>query len=454
MRRDVCGGKRGDGHRRGKRVRRAESSRIRLGKPDDSVTGVAGLARFGSFAESLGLDRQLRGLFFELKAGPLVVYPMENQIRLLIDATVVGEKRVFGLEYLAADPLFVRLAGGVVPSIDTVYRDLARFDEMSLIYLEGLMALHGAALADRSAKEWSHLDIDTTVEPLFGRQEGALPGPNPRYPGRPSFHPMLAVFAESQTCLGAQLRAGDRGLGDEDADKIGEWVGRARAALGQTRPLVVRVDAGGDCTRIFKAIHDRAELFLVKARLTPDLCKSITVANRWTTVERDAFGMPVRQVAEIKFQRAEWRESGIELRVIAVRSRDRENGKQVYLWTDADYTVQAYITNDSVRCAEDIANDYNGRAQIEPVIAELKNGFGIGKVPSATFDANHAMFLIKLLTHNLVRRYVAWCAPHIAYFRIEWMRRALFCVPGRLLRSGRQWTLRVPSASLLNVRLN
>ncbi len=32
-------------------------------------------------------------------------------------------------ESLAADPLFVRLAGGVVPSLDTVYRDLCRFDD-------------------------------------------------------------------------------------------------------------------------------------------------------------------------------------------------------------------------------------------------------------------------------------------------------------------------------------
>ncbi|XYI02096.1 hypothetical protein ACMHYB_20895 [Sorangium sp. So ce1128] len=33
------------------------------------------------------------------------------------------------LEALAVDPLFVRLAGGVVPSIDNVYRDVGRFDE-------------------------------------------------------------------------------------------------------------------------------------------------------------------------------------------------------------------------------------------------------------------------------------------------------------------------------------
>lgn len=39
-----------------------------------------------------------------------------------------------------ADPLFVELAGGVVPSIDTVYRDLARRDEMENAQLELVMA--------------------------------------------------------------------------------------------------------------------------------------------------------------------------------------------------------------------------------------------------------------------------------------------------------------------------
>ena len=30
------------------------------------------------------------------------------------------------------------------------------------------------------------LDVDTTVKPLFGHQEGAVPGYNPTKPGRPS----------------------------------------------------------------------------------------------------------------------------------------------------------------------------------------------------------------------------------------------------------------------------
>jgi hypothetical protein len=101
--------------------------------------------------------------------------------------SVAGGQRVFDLEMLAVDPLFAHLAGGSVPSIDILYDDLRRFDEQALEDLEELLAHHGVApLRERRMSE-VFLDIDTTVTPLFGEQEGARPGPNPRYHGRPSY---------------------------------------------------------------------------------------------------------------------------------------------------------------------------------------------------------------------------------------------------------------------------
>ncbi len=135
VRRDVAGGKRGMGwalQAEGKRIRRADPSRIRAGVPDASLTGVAGLVEFGKYVRGIGVDWELKQLFGAMKAGRRVVYPMPEQLRLLVDANAVGEPRVFGLEALAADPLFTHLAGGSVPSLDTVYRDLCRFDEASL----------------------------------------------------------------------------------------------------------------------------------------------------------------------------------------------------------------------------------------------------------------------------------------------------------------------------------
>jgi hypothetical protein len=127
VRRDAVGGKRGDGDRRTRRIQRADARNITVGRSDPTLTAYAGLAPFGAWMRREGIDDDLHRLFFRLKPGRLVIYPMAAQLRLLIDANFAGEERVFGLEGLAADRLFVHLAGGVVPSLDTVYRDLERF---------------------------------------------------------------------------------------------------------------------------------------------------------------------------------------------------------------------------------------------------------------------------------------------------------------------------------------
>jgi len=452
VRRDARGGKRGDGWKtRFERIRRPDPSRIQAGKPDATLTGVAGLASFGVFCREQGVDADLRRLFYRLKDGRLVVYPMEAQLRLLLDANLVGEHRVFGLESLAPDPLFVRLAGGVVPSIDTVYRDLGRFDEGALRDLEAMMVEQGLTSVKKLRSDHVHLDVDTTVECVYGTQQGALPGPNPRYHGRPSYHPILAYCAEAGVCVGALLRPGNTSLGDEDAPMLASWVRRFRARIGEHVTVTARIDAGGDCAALLSAFHEGGARFIAKAKWGFDLRDAVRAVKQWRTVDRDAFGRPTRQVAVLTFARSGWKERGHRFRVVAVRSNERDGITQLPLWADLDYTVQVYITNDWLTEPDEIAWEYNGRAEVEPAIAELKYGWGIGKIPSQLFVANHALFLLKLLAHNLMRRFVRWAAPHLARWRIPWLRRALITIPGRLIRSGRRWSLRVPPRSLVRL---
>lgn len=429
---------------RNRRVRRADPTRLHPGVRDATLTGVAGLASFGVFCRRKGIDAELKRRFAHLKDGKRVVYPMECQLRLLVDANVAGESRVFGLEALAPDPLFAHLAGGVVPSLDTVYRDLCRFDASGIAALEEMMVEQGVCSVRELGLREVHLDVDTTVESLFGSQEGALRGPNPRYHARGSYHPILAHCAEAGSCVGALLRPGDTGLGDDDGKTIGKWLRRFRMAVGGDVQVTMRIDAGGDCALIYAAAHRAGARFIGKAKLSADLCGAIQCTTKWRTVEHDAFGMPTTQVAEIDFQRESWSELGYSFRVVAMRTRERDNGKQIQLWSDLDYTVQAFVTNDPNSTPEDIAFEYDGRAEVEPVIGELKAGWGIGKVPSHSFVANHASLLLKLLAHNITRRFVRWTAPHLSSWRIPWLRRALIYVPGRLVRSGRCWALRTP----------
>ncbi len=55
------------------------------------------------------------------------------------------------------------------------------------------------------------LDVDGTVVTVFGRQEGAAVGYNPRYRGKRSYDPLLCLEANSSFWWDAELRRGDAG---------------------------------------------------------------------------------------------------------------------------------------------------------------------------------------------------------------------------------------------------
>jgi hypothetical protein len=111
----------------------ASAAPIHAGSPPEPRTGPSppwpGSPASEVTSGTSGWTGTLARLFGRLKRGGNVVCPMASQLRLLLDAHVAGEDRVFGIEALAGDPLFVHLAGGRVPSIDTLYRDLERFDD-------------------------------------------------------------------------------------------------------------------------------------------------------------------------------------------------------------------------------------------------------------------------------------------------------------------------------------
>jgi hypothetical protein len=195
--------------------------------------------------------------------------------------------------------------------------------------------------------------------------------------------------------VGAKLRPGDTSFGDADAPTVAAWLERLRVGTGDKTLIRVRIDAAGDCTTVMRAIDEKKAQFLIKARTTPDLCTAIYRVPRgcWRTVDVDADGKPTRQVAEVDFTRGEWSARGLAVRVIAVRSLERDTGKQLYLWEDAEWTAQAFLTNDMHDDADELAYDYDGRAGVEPLIADLKGAWGIGMVPSADFAANHAALL-------------------------------------------------------------
>jgi hypothetical protein len=88
--------------------------------------------------------------------------------------------------------------------------------------------------------------------------------------------------------------------------------------------------------------------------------------------------------------------------------------------------------------------EYDECAGIEPLLAELKQAWGMAKVSRRDFGANTALLLLKELAMNLLKRMAREQAPTVAHrWRTKELRRLLILRPARLTRSGRRVVVRM-----------
>src|SRR6202020_63163 len=154
-------------------------------------------------------------------------------------SVLAGHNRYAHITTLRCDAVNPRLLGMTkVVSEDAVRRGLSKIDEaVGLAWLQ----THLDYCPPSRREPWV-LDIDSTIKPLYGHQEGAMVGYNPHKPGRPSHCYHTYMMAILHLVLGVDVQPGD-----EHTPKHGQaglWsllhrIGRSRG------PAVLRGDVGG-----------------------------------------------------------------------------------------------------------------------------------------------------------------------------------------------------------------
>jgi Transposase DDE domain group 1 len=121
--------------------------------------------------------------------------------------------------------------------------------------------------------------------------------------------------------------------------------------------------------------------------------------------------------------------------------RTRLVGPQAQLWPDWRYFP--FITNrtDPLGVVE---AEHRQHAVVELTIRDLKDQ-ALAHFPSGQFAANSAWTVIAAIAHNLLRwtSVIGLCGETVRVARTT--RRRLLQIPGRLTRTGRQWTLHLPA---------
>ena len=116
------------------------------------------------------------------------------------------------------------------------------------------------------------LDADSTVKPLYGHQEGALLGYNPKKPGRPSHVYHTYTMAGLRLVLDVEVAAGNEHASQRAAPA--PWALLERIPR-DCSPAFLRGDSGFDTEAVMYEAEQRALPYLFKLRLTANVKKLI-----------------------------------------------------------------------------------------------------------------------------------------------------------------------------------
>jgi Transposase DDE domain group 1 len=291
-----------------------------------------------------------------------------------------GHKRYAHIAALRSDSVLPELLGmKKIVSEDAVRRAFAAIGED-----EGTVWLRqhlDHCTAPLLAEPWI-LDIDTTVKPLYGHQEGAVVGYNPKKPGRPSHSYHTYSMAGARLILDVDVAAGNEHTSKHFAP--GLWALLDRIPR-DSWPVLLRADAGFGNEAIMREAEQRGLPYLFKLRLTANVKRMIerlSTQREWTNAGQGW------QAKESLLRLEGWSR---QRRVIILRRRvkgdlavssDEVSGQQRLSFVDVDTGADVYEYSVLVTSLnEELASFgqlYRDRGDSENIFDELKNQWGWG----------------------------------------------------------------------------
>ncbi len=181
-----------------------------------------------------------------------------------------GHKRYAHIAALRCDAVLPELLGmKKVVSEDAVRRGFKAIDEV-----QGAAWLRGHlqhCVEPLLAEPWI-LDVDTTVKPLYGHQEGAVLGYNPKKPGRPSHCYHTYSMAMTRLVLDVDVCPGAEHASRHAAPGLWALLDRLPS---DHWPTLLRGDSGFGNEGVMCEAEARELPYLLKLRLTKNVTRMI-----------------------------------------------------------------------------------------------------------------------------------------------------------------------------------
>lgn len=368
-------------------------------------------------------------------------YTISEQLFSLLYPIILGLSRIEVSKMLGNNGVFKLLIGlNRFPNPTTLRRFLVRSSEELLPQLVRLHDRLRKYFIDRIVPENKLLvDMDSTVCTIYGHQEGAAKGYNPRARGRRSYHPLFCFESNSGSSLLGVLRHGNAYTSTGALEYLQQFFQQYPNDQYHTR---FRGDSGFYNKDIINQLSQNKAEFVIVADMTGPL-KNVVGALRYQT----ANGTDVRySFAETFYQPMNWKRA---YRYCIVRKRlESEETDQTTLFTLNAYSYSAIVTNMAMTPAN-IWKFYSGRVQCERDIRSLKEDYYLGNIPTKTFSANALYLEVLLWAYDLIKWFQRLCLPERDHRKtLSTLRQELLLMPGSFAQHGSRQILRFPKNAL------
>ena len=434
--------------------------------PGERVTSVGGLVYFATFLKETGLFDRLCEDF-------PICYRSNNSsskrdiVGTAVLAILLGKTRYVHIEAIRHDEAARELLGlGEIVSDATVRRAFSRANEKKL---DAWLSRHEREVYEALLVHRYVIDIDNTVKPIYGHQEGAELGYNPIKPGRPSHNYHSFFIGRARIALGVDVRPGKQHFGRCGMKRLWALID----ALPPNRwPALLRGDVGYGNDATMCEAEARGIPYLFKIKRSQNIQKLFRILSSgkgwkdcgsgWESLEqrvkldgwqRRRRVLFIRRPAEKKVETVEPKKIGRKPRVpkkstalvpttpAVVKQAEFDFVKDVK-GREWDYCV--LVTNDEKMDAVALSQLYRDRGDCENNFDEFKNQWGWSGFTTRKLKSCRTMARLIAIVANWWNVFCRLADP-TAHREAITSRPAYMGIMGRIVESGRKRIIHLTS---------
>jgi len=411
---------------------RFQATKVGKSFTSERLTSYSGLTVINDYVNHLGMLNELNSAFYTIKKNATKILNIQI-FSAIIYASLCGINRLSRVEKFSEDPLVRKLLGLKAGLDDSNIKT-----RLLKLGQKGANQLLETGL--RFTKKWTKksglsritIDCDSTEQTVFGHQEGAAKGYNPKNKGKLSYHPLICFLSEMKIVLNSWFRTGS----SYTSNGIVEFMQQTLAALPDlVKKIFFRADSGFFNGQLFDLLEEKGHEYLVKAKLTRTI-KQKLLEEAWSDIDART------SVCDFEYQAQGWSKTR---KMYAVRIVKEYVEKEFFgkIESIPVYEYFCYCTNLKRLKAINIHSLYGARAESENWIENTKNQLCAGQTITNNFHVNDILWQLSVISYNisvLMRYdsdYKTW-KQEPKSFR-EWF----ILVPGKVVTNARKTTVKM-----------